>query len=270
MRDSVTRKRLACVAAAVAAGLGTSAATAATLELRLTAPNYDPGTGTWTDTSGLGNHATVLRAGGEPTLAAGSTPTGQSAVRFDGNDDGFSLPNFLSGDSAAEVFIVLRADADPPGADQSGLWNFGSTGDNSHYPWTDGVVYDEFGTGGRKTSGNPAPALTQYNIYNVRSEPGLWQSRFNNNVHYTDNANVVGFATNPKLGESESESYNFDGDIAEIRIYSYGGGSGNGLTEDERTAVFNELNNQYLVPEPATLGLVGVGGLALLARRRRQ
>lgn len=269
MRNSVTLKKLAFMAAA-AVGFGASAAMAATLELQLVAPNYDPTTGIWTDTSGSGNNATQATEAARPALAANATPTGQSAVRFDGNDDGFVLPSFLTGDAAAEVFVVIKADVDAPtGSGQTGLWNFGAAGDNSHYPWTDGVIYDEFGATGRKATGDRATPLNQYNVYNVRSEPGLWESRLNNAEVFTTTDNTVGFATNLKLGESEDPQYNFDGDIAEIRIYTYDTTAGTALSESERSAVFTELTNAYIVPEPASIGLLGLGGFALLARRRR-
>ena len=258
---------------AVAAALTTAdAAHAATLELRLVAANYDPNTGTWTDTSGAGNHATQGNAAERPALATGATPTGQTAVRFDGDDDFVSLPNFLTGDLAAEVFVVIRNDVDTPAnSGQTGLWDFGSDGTNSHYPWTDGVIYDEFGTTSRKTTLNRATPLNQYNVYNVRSETNLWESRLNNGEIFTTNSNAVGFSAAPKLGESEApDAYNLDGDIAEIRIYTYDPSQGSGLTEAERTAIHNELRATYIVPEPGALGLMAMAALPMVARRRRR
>lgn len=231
---------------------------AATLQMQLIASNYTDGA-TWTDSSGMGNNAT---RGGTPTRVLGATPTGGAVVRFNGTTDLFSLPNFASGFTSGEAFVVVRIDNDPPsGGGQTGLWKFGTAGANMHYTWTDGNIYDSFGSTGRPNMGNPTQDLTQFHIYHVRSESGFWESRINNVVHYSSASNTVGFRSDPYLGRSNGGFY-LDGEIAEFRFYE------GTLTAGERDTIFNSLNGAYIIPEPSAPMLMGVAGILLALRRR--
>jgi len=66
----------------------------------------------WLDGSGRGND---LLAGGDPTLVAGATPTGQSAIVFDGSDDLLervhatdSLNGLVTGSGDRTMFFVVN------------------------------------------------------------------------------------------------------------------------------------------------------------------
>jgi hypothetical protein len=76
------------------------------LQLRLEAENYDPQTGTWTDSSPLGNDASQATAASRPSLVANQTDNGLPAVRFDGVDDFLALGSAIS-TTGTDGFTVL-------------------------------------------------------------------------------------------------------------------------------------------------------------------
>lgn len=178
---------------------------------------------TWPDQSGLGNDAAQATAANRPVFKTGII-NGLPAIRFGGlASDQYLIwaSNPFSGATAGEIFIVLATVEDPPASsDNSGLWNI-SAHSNAHYPYTDGVVYDNFGTTSRKTTGNPTQDLTEWHWYNVSSAAGAWTSRINGIQHYTTPSNTVAFdVSSPWLGKSGS-IFNFRGDMAAVIAYDH-------------------------------------------------
>lgn len=175
---------------------------------------------TWADSSG--NSRDLTQTGtARPTYKTGilnSLPV----VRFDASDDFLTRTETLSF-TAAEVFIVFKVDNDPPaGIAQTGLWNFSDDGAlNGHYPYFDGTFYDAFGSTARKTLGDLTPDLsTVFRLYNVSTASGAWTARLDGTQVHTD-GNTVGWpSTAYVVGRSRDATYFFDGDIAEIVIYS--------------------------------------------------
>lgn len=249
------------------------AALAATLELRYRAADYSfnaGGTAVWTDSSGnSGRNATQATAGNKPTLAAGATPGGQSALAFTGDSANYvNLPDLTAIAALAaggEVFAVLKANADPPGpAGRTGLWYLGTNANNSHYVWTDGAIYDSFGSNNRNTVGNPTPPLTQFNILDISSQTNEWIARLNGTILFTNLSNTVAWPTTPRFGTGTSlGQYNFDGQLAELRIY------GGVLTPSERATAMADLTALYF-PEPASLVLLAAAALLPCRRRARR
>lgn len=247
-------------------------AAAVTLEIRYRAADYSynaGGTAVWTDSSGnFGRNATQATTGNKPTLVAGVTPSGQSALAFTGDSANYlDLPDLSAIAALAaggEVFAVLKANADPPGPmNRTGLWYLGTNSNNSHYVWTDGAIYDSFGSNARYAVGNPTPPLTQFNILDISSQTNEWIARLNGTTLFSTGSNTVAWPSAPRFGTGTVLSaYNFDGQLAELRIY------GGVLTPAERTAALAELTSLYFfVPEPGTLALLA--GAALLLTRRR-
>jgi hypothetical protein len=193
---------------------------------------------TWED-SGSGNRDGTAAGSARPTYKTGIL-NGLPIVRFDG------LTNVLTlGDdsalTAAEVFIVIKTDADPPadGA-QSGIWEFGTTGAlASHYTWTDGNIYEGFGTDTRKTVGNPTPALTSWRTYSVYSAANDWQAFLDGLSIFSTGTNTVAFSTATTLGAGVAVAYRTDGDIAEFIMYD------RKLSAAVRTKVWTYINDKY-------------------------
>ena len=199
--------------------------------------NADP-IATWPDSSGNSRDATQATSGMRPTYRT-NVVNGKPIVRFDGSDDYFALPNFLTGFTAGEIFCVLKIDADPPatgGATGIGIWG---SGIQSHLPWTDGIIYDSFGSTARKTTVDPTPALTSWRLYNVTSKSGEWTSRLDGVQLYTTATNTVGWSSAPILGYSQAALYYLDGDLAELLLFS------RELTSGERANVQSYVASKY-------------------------
>lgn len=76
------------------------------LQLLLDAENYDASTGTWTDTSGQGHHATQATAGNRPTKTAGAI-NGKPVVTLDGVNDYLSNASFPALGSGGRTVVVI-------------------------------------------------------------------------------------------------------------------------------------------------------------------
>jgi hypothetical protein len=174
---------------------------------------------TATDQSGEGNDFTAAGAA-RPTFKAGIV-NDKAVYRFDGTNDVLTGPDFASGFTAGEVFVVVKIDTDPPGGnEQTGLWDFASnTANAAHFPFTDGTIYDDWGSSDRKTTANPASALTDFRLYNVRSANNAWSNHLDGTQLHSDTSHTVGFAATPLIGQSPATFF-LDGDIAEFVMCS--------------------------------------------------
>jgi hypothetical protein len=174
--------------------------------------------GAWEDKSGNANDGSQATAGLKP-LYKTNIQNGKAIIRFDGVDDLLSLPG-LAGLTAAEFFFVLKKAADPASsAGAGGAWHFG-VAVSSHVPWTDGVVYESAGTDTRKTVGNLATDLDQWNLYNVVSRSGEFTVRLNGSPVFTTATNPVELPAAPLLGISFSAHY-LEADLAEVLLYDF-------------------------------------------------
>ena len=120
----------------------------------------------WSDKSGNAHHATQSVAASKPTTGA-NTQNGLNVLTFDGVDDYLTITNFMSAWTAGELLAVIKVDADPPAtATPTGIYLFNEPGSAaaSHHPWTDGNIYDRFGSTARKSAGNPTPSLASWHL----------------------------------------------------------------------------------------------------------
>ena len=203
----------------------------------------------WSDSSGNARDATP------PMNVSGTAPIYQTSIvnslpilRFSETASGYvNLPDFMTGFSAGEVFLVIKLVADPPPTeDQTGLWNFGPTTITpTHYPWyLDSVIYEAFGTTVRKTTINPADALTSWRLYNVASQSADWTSRLDTTQLFNTGTNTVSFPSTPRIGASLDpdttyHSIYLDADIAEFLLYD------TVLSVNDRATIQNYLTQKY-------------------------
>ncbi|MCP4363005.1 MAG: hypothetical protein GY796_33790, partial [Chloroflexi bacterium] len=197
--------------------------------------NDDP-VACWGDHSGYGNNAAQ---GATAPLYQTGVINGQPTIQLNGTSDYFSLPDFVSGFTAGEFFVALQAAADPPAAAaQSGAWDFGTAAATSHYPFTDGDLYDGWGSTIRR-SVTPGTSLAQFNLYNSGSQSGRWTNRLNGSILLDDTAaNTVGFTSAPTLGRSNASTF-LDGDIAEAILFNAV------LNSAQRTILENYASAKY-------------------------
>ena len=168
---------------------------------------------TWPDSSGNARDLTP----GEATLETNEL-NGLPIMRFDGINDYFDMPS-LAALTAGTVFLLVKISADPPGTDeQTGLWRGGSHVEAVHYPYTDGNIYDGWGSTVRKNTGNPALTLASWRTYCVRSATNDWTSFLDGTQHFTTGTNTVGFTATPAFGGSVAPYY-LQGDAAELFIF---------------------------------------------------
>lgn len=190
---------------------------------------------TWADASGNGNDATAV----DTPQGVASVLNGHKIVRFDGVDDHFTFGDFISGFTGGEVFIVIKIDADPPpDATRSGLWHFGGT-DNTHYPFTNALIYEIFGSNVRRDGIDPAADLATWKVYSVSANSSSWLAHLDGTQIHSEGSNTVAFTTTPKLGISRGGVHFLDGDVAEMILYN------RSLTTTERGNVWHYLAEKY-------------------------
>jgi hypothetical protein len=151
---------------------------------------------------------------------------GEPVLRFDGSDDFLQLAtDILSGKSGGCVMVVLKVDNDPPGdVAQSGLWNMdGDTLNVVHYPWTNGQIYEAWGSTARKSTGVNTGDLDSWHLYAVASQNSEFRVYIDGVDVYNTSSNTFSSFTHGviALGRSGSGSGGevyFDGDIAALIV----------------------------------------------------
>jgi len=176
---------------------------------------------TWPDSSGNGNDATQTTEADKPEYLTNQI-NGLDVVFIDGGNSEFlNIALNASGYTAASIFIVLKVTADPSTGAGAGLWNLSDADFSAHFPYTDGVIYDNAFSTVRKTVGNPTPSLTSFHIYDVISASGSWKARLDAVELFATGTNTVDGATSLVLGRSTiGGSFDFGGSIAEVLIYN--------------------------------------------------
>jgi len=174
----------------------------------------------FTDRSGLGNHATAT-SGKQPLLKKNILNTSHSVLRFDGSDDFMTWPDILSGVSAGEVFIVLKADAEPAAAGTYSLWYLSKTnavGEAAH-PFTNSLLFEHFGSDAQVAAFSKPTTTAAFHQYGVEIAANKMVVRFNGDIIWGQNKNSPGFNTAPLLCRNTGNTAVWKGDIAEIFIY---------------------------------------------------
>lgn len=163
----------------------------------------------WKDQSGGGRDGSQGTDGNRPIYSANGGPGGRPCVTFSATANGstgqwIAWGNVFSSLTSAEVFIVRKAASDPasPFPDEGAIWHFGTNVNGDLAPFSDGNVYDAFGSTARKPTGDPTTSLASWHIYNVTSVSGEWTSRINGVQHFTTATNTVGFDTSALLGKT--------------------------------------------------------------------
>ena len=175
---------------------------------------------------------------------------GLSAIRFDGADaslrqDHLYWPGTAAShfpNNAGELFLILKADADPGSSANNSLHLFGSAASNCEYSAADGTLKDTFGLSTKLATGiDPATTLTAWRCYNVSVDVGAFTIRLDGAQIYTTGAHAVGFHASlvAYLGVSNVPGSAFKGYIAEVLIYP------RVLTSTERAAVVNYFSTRF-------------------------
>lgn len=222
----------------------------------LTSLSNDAEIATWSDSSGNGRDATgVLRTNKKPRLRTTEGPNSMPAVILvDSIGDGghFTLPNFMTGFTAGNVFFVVKLTQNPVGlgvqdaASVTGDW--GSGGDAYYHFPTDSKIYDDFGTTARKNAiAHTGQALTSWQTIDVRSASGAWSYHMSGTQLLSTGTNTVGWGTAPKIGRVATNTKFMRGWVAEIILYS------RVLSSSEKfNTIHTYLNNKYALGLPTS------------------
>lgn len=195
----------------------------------------------FTDKSGNGNHATgttTLR----PTLKL-SIVNGRSVLRFNGTSNRLAWPNCLNGNTAGEVFIVLKATADPSSANHGLLWELGKTSavSGAAHPFTGGQIQENFGSDVASGLLSKPSTAAAFHIYSVTTQSNEMKLRWNGELFGGWDKISPGFLTAPYLGGNSPSTAFWDGDLAEILIYK-------SINSDaDRTTIYNYLSSLYSI-----------------------
>lgn len=181
---------------------------------------------TWPDESGNGNDATQSTAADKPLYRTNQI-NGLPAVEFDGTSDYFSVAGLFGGsETAAEMFIVVKLDADPPATTtKTGSWNLAGNGGVTSFPRTAGDIRDSFCSTALKVVGNPTPSLTAWRLYNAASAAGDWKARLDGTQIFSTATNtftITALGPGLSLGRWFSTSFSYlDGMIAEVLVFDH-------------------------------------------------
>lgn len=165
------------------------------------------------------------------------------------NGGWFTLPDFLTGFTAGEVFSVIILDNDPVSHNAShAAANWGPATDDSYYPFSgDNKIYDKWGTTARKDAISYTGALTSWHMYNVRTASGAWSNYKNGTQLFSTGTNTVGWGTSPMIARNTQNSKTLQGLVAEVIFYS------SVLSSSDRfNTIHTYFNNKYNLGLPTS------------------
>lgn len=183
----------------------------------------------WPDSSGNGRNATAVQGATDwpiwqQTAGPNSTARVKSYAAAGAIDNAgwFTLPNFMTGFTAGDVFVVFQkitkfsavnSRCGPP------IGDWGSTADD-YFCFNDSKIYDGTGSSARKTTVDPGDITTNAHVYEVRTASGAWSNLLDGVSLFSTGTNTVGFGTTPKLMRSAGSSKLYDGYLSEVIFYS--------------------------------------------------
>jgi len=144
--------------------------------------------------------------------------------------------------TAAELWVVIKNEDDPPTQILfSGSWTYGTNPLASHLPFTDGKIYEGWGSDTRTTGIEPGIDLSaDFFVYNVITTPTEFTIKINGVQIFTRATNTVAFIENPILGQSIAGAVLTDLDIAEFVIFD------KKLTSEESAKMLNYLTEKFV------------------------
>lgn len=203
------------------------------------------GVSSWKDLSSGGHDGSQTTTLRRPRTST-SGINGQPTILFDasaaGSEQYLSLAGSLSLSSAHALLVAKNTNAIPSGSSRSGLWRMGSSGATAtQFPFTDGKLYDDFGSNARYNEGTPVATVTNAYLYEVRAIAGSWTSFMNGTSQFTNAANTVAWSSSLEIGGNSAVGAFFDGHVAELAIYDHV------LSDAERTLLLAYFNNRYQI-----------------------
>lgn len=167
-----------------------------------------------TDKSGNGKDATQGTAADRPTMAL---INGLDVMAFvPGTNTKLAVGNFSSL-TAASIYAVHRAAADPPLAGGGGFHLMSNSGLSNHVPFTDNNVYDGWGSTTRRGPTSHGVSLAVAHVYVVVSTSTEWTNWQDSTQLSTTGTNTVSFLASGLIG-SDTVTQPGDGELGEVVI----------------------------------------------------
>lgn len=196
----------------------------------------------WTN-FGSASNLVQLIAANQAVFYTNAFAGGKPSIRFT-NDyyiitNGFPTQNLRG----AELFVVLKANADPAAPDTGVLfdWN-SSTSGNEAYPGSDGKITSFFySTNEPFHTGIPRPIpMTTRQVFGIQVTNDHMVMRQNGQLFYVSDICTLGMRTGHlNLGRGWTGIAVWPGDIAELLCY------GVSMNDNERMSVFAGLGRKY-------------------------
>jgi hypothetical protein len=204
---------------------------------------------TWDNLGSAGNALDVTQTAAslQPQLITSATPSGASAVRFDGTDDTLSAGTVASslfvGNDIATIFMVYR-----PVADNGSIlqWTSGIDDDRVQIADASLIAYahGSFGGGDIITASHPQNWFNNWHLLTITRNGSAGTIRADG-AETADTFPLTGITPgNTGPFEISRPGFVFNGDIAEIRIYNTAPGAG------DIAAIEGQLTQDYLTPIP--------------------
>ncbi len=222
----------------------------------------------WNDESIFDRHPDVVNS--DPQWVGVGTNY-NPVVRFDG-DDFFRIDNvdnrqFPNAFSSGEVFSVAKTTN--LATNLGNPYDFGGV-NNSHYPHTNGYLYNDFGTNLRKawhatnlsvlegsgTTSGPAVNQADWQVFHTYSATNDWKSGFNGKFQYTTTTNTPSFAVPQNVHIGATYNWPYVGDVGEVILYN------RKLTDTERGKVLAYLGIKYGITQNVSY-LEGTAGTTI-------
>lgn len=299
-REGMKFEWLVAVAIGLAVGLASGAPAGAALVLRLQSEaiaglnDGDP-VATWPGSSAITNDATQASSGNQPTFrsGAGDLLNGYPVVRFDGTDN---YMNF--GMSTANTVFVISKQVSADDKMMLGVTT--SSDDNQQYRANYTDAYLVYAAPGPWETSASTSLWTDWAVraFTYTGGSGGTVSFFENGTSLGSGSSVANQLRFNQLAAIYETVLNYNGDFAEVLIYDHTATTierqraeawlawkyglqdsldpsnpyKTALVEDGRPVIgFNYETMEFLaIPEPTSAALLGLCGLTLLKRRRRQ
>lgn len=185
------------------------------------------------------NEGVQATSGNRATMLFGETPANKKAAVFGvGGAKKYSFGNIFSGFTQGTIYVLAKWSNDPPGSGIGGIWSDVSDF-QSHVSYSDGNIYDSWGSAKRTNIGKPSPNLaTAHRLYTIVSKLNEWTVYLDGTQIYTTATNTPSFPSDFIFGESSLGAY-FEGKLLRILAYNVAHNS------SEVSANKTEFANEY-------------------------